>query len=404
VTSDGVLLRPSGSPPTTRSLAGRPISSAAFLGVAIASLGGPLALAALYAPTILTDASASAGLVAVAAAVVFAVPLLVWLRYSREIAGAGGLYGFVEAAAGRRVALLQAGLWIGSYALYLVYTTASIVYDTLPAALPGVRPYRGVLEVAIPVALAAIMLAGRAVTLAVIGVMAAGQLALVGALAAVTIGHDAPASSFALQRPSAALATATGQIALLYVCGSLPLFLGGEVSRPTRTVRRGMTAAYVLVAGAVVAAVFPLAENPAFTRAAIPGMSIAEVFSGHSLAVAIGVGTAVSIAGIMLIEYVALSRLLHAVTAWPPRTIVAALAVVLVASAPITLANPERIYNDLLKPSLVALWLSQLVVFVVYPRFAAKFGRVRPVDVALAVGASAFAIYGLYATFQHAST
>jgi hypothetical protein len=129
------------------------------------------------------------------------------------------------------------------------------------------------------------------------------------------------------------------------------------------------------------------------------------VFSGHSLAVAIGVGTAVSIAGVMLIEYVALSRLVHAVTAQSLRTIIVALAVVLVASAPITLADPERIYEDLLKPSLVALWLSQLVVFAVYPRFAAaKFGRARPVDVALALGASAFAIYGLYATFQHGGT
>jgi hypothetical protein len=142
VTSEGLLRRTSGSPPPAETAAaGHPIGSAAFLGVAIASLGGPLALAALYAPTILTDASASAGLVAIAAAVVFSVPLLVWLRYSGEIAGAGGLYGFVEAAAGRRVALVQAGLWIASYALYLIYTTASIVYETLPAVLPGVRPY-----------------------------------------------------------------------------------------------------------------------------------------------------------------------------------------------------------------------------------------------------------------------
>jgi amino acid transporter len=404
VTSDRLLLRPSGGLSPAAPAAGRPIGVLAFLGVAIASFGGPLALAALYAPTILEDASASAGLVAVAAAVVFAVPLLVWMRYSREIAGSGGLYGFVEAAAGRRVALVQAGLWIASYALYLVYTTASVVYETLPAVLPGVRPYQGLLEVAIPVALAGVMVAGRAVTLAVLGGMAVGQLVLVATLAAVSIGHDTPAGSFALQPPSAELGTATGQIALLYVCGSLPLFLGGEVARPTRTIRRGTVIAFLLVAAGVVAAVYPLAENPAFTRAAIPGMSVAEVFSGHSLAVAIGVGVAVSIVGVMLIEFLALSRLLHALTARPTRTVVAAMAVVTVAAAPITLINPHRIYEDLLKPSLVALWLSQLVVFAAYPAFVARRGRVRVTDIALALGASAFAIYGLYATFQHAST
>jgi len=43
---------------------------------------------------------------------------------------------------------------------------------------------------------------------------------------------------------------------------------------------------------------------------------------------------------------------------------------VLVASAPISLINPDRFYDDLLKPSLGALWVSQAIVFAVYPRFA----------------------------------
>lgn len=390
--------------PSTPAGTSRPIGAIPFLGVVIVSIGGPLALAALYVPTILDDTNAAAGLVSMAGAVVFGIPLLLWLRYARDIAGPGGLYGFVYAAAGRRIALVQAGLWIASYALYLIYTTASIVYDVLPAVTPAVRPYQPLLEVAIPVALAAVMLAGRTATLAVLGGMAVGQLALVGAQAAVAIGHDAPASAFALRAPTAGLSSATGQIALLYVCGSLPLFLGGEVRRPAITVRRGMVGGTVLVAAAVTAAVFPLAENPAFTRAAIPGMSIAQVFSGRPLALAIGVGVAVSIAGVMLVEYVALSRVLHAITAKPLRTVTAVLAGVLMLTAPVTLINPDRFYNDLLKPSLVALWLSQLVVFVVYPRFAARQHRLRVTDILLTVGAIAFAGYGIYATLHQASS
>jgi amino acid transporter len=384
--------------------AGRPIGRFAFLGVTIASLGGPLALAALYVPTILGDASASAGLVTVAATVVFAVPLLVWLRYSREINSSGGLYAFVEAAAGRRVALVQAGLWVTSYLLYLTYTTASIVYDTLPVVLPGVHRYQTLLEIAIPVVLAAVLVAGRGVTLLVIGALAAGQLLLVAALAAVAIGHDAPVSAFAAHAPPRAFATATGQVALLYICGSLPLFLGGEVVNPVRTVRRGLVGGYLLVAAGVVAAAFPLAQNPAFSRAPIPGVSIAEVFGSHAFAVMIGVGVAASVAGVMLVEYVALSRLLHAITARSIRSIIAVLAVVIVGAAPLSLIDPDRFYNDLLKPSLVALWLSQLIVFAVYPRFASRRpGRVWPA-VTLAVGASAFALYGLYASVQHSVT
>ncbi len=404
---DPVMLRGVGQPPTARpTLAApdRPIGQLAFLGVTVASLGGPLALAALYAPGIIEDTTPSAGLVAVAGALVFLLPLVVWLRYSRQINSRGGLFSFVEAAAGRRVALVQAGLWIASYALYLVYTTVAIVYDTLPTVLPWIRPYRPALEIAIPVVIAAVMLAGRTVTLVVLGALAVGQLALVGALAAVSIGHGAELSAFGAHSPAGDLRTATGQISLLYVCGSLPLFLGGEVARPVRTVRRGLAAGYTLVATGVVAAVFPYATNPAFTRAAIPGMSVAQVFSGRGLAVAVGVGVAASTAGVMIVEYLALSRLIQVISGRSTRSVIGGLAVLLVAAAPLSLIDPERFYDDLLKPSLIALWLSQLMVFAVYPRFAARHGGPRVAHVLLAAGAVAFAVYGVYSTLQHAST
>ncbi|HEX9339432.1 MAG TPA: hypothetical protein VF892_26250, partial [Pseudonocardiaceae bacterium] len=96
-------------PDRPATIGGRPIGPWSFLGVTITSLGGPVALVALDAPAIVADASASAGLAMVAAAVVFGAPLAIMVRYSREIAGAGGLYAFVEAAAGRRVACVQAG-------------------------------------------------------------------------------------------------------------------------------------------------------------------------------------------------------------------------------------------------------------------------------------------------------
>lgn len=395
-------LRSPATPPDSAGSA--PIGTLPFLGVVITSLGGPLALAALYAPSILTDASASAGFAMVAAVVVFAVPLLVWLRYARHVATPGGLYGFVVDAAGPRLGLLHAALWLASYVLYLAYTTVAIVYDTLPVVLPGVRPYRPALEIAIPVVLAAIMLGGRAITLGVIGAIAGGQLVVLGVLSAVTIGHDAPASAFAVHAPAGALATATAQTALLYVCGSLPLFLGGEVARPLRTVPRVLSAGVAITAVGVVAAVFPIAANPAFAHAPIPGMSIAQVFSGRPLAVTVGIGVAVSTAGLMLVEYVALSRLVHALTDRPLRPIIGVFAVVLVGSAPLSLINPDDFYDDLLKPSLVALWLSLLVVFIAYPRFAAaRRHRMLPAW-ALALGSSAFAIYGVYATLQHSST
>jgi amino acid transporter len=139
----------------------------------------------------------------VAAVALFAVPLAIWLRYARHINSSGGLYSFVEAAAGRRIALVQAGFWIVSYLLYLLYTTTQIVYDTLPAVLPGERRYQRLLEIAIPVALAGVMIAGRRATLLVTGALAAGQLAIAGALDGVTMSHlTTPANSVGALAPA----------------------------------------------------------------------------------------------------------------------------------------------------------------------------------------------------------
>jgi hypothetical protein len=393
-----------------RSGPGRPLGQWGFAAIAVTSLGGPLALAALYAPDIAGGAASSAGLAMVIAAVAFGIPLWIWLDYARGGPGApplgpGGLYSFTEAAAGRRVALVQGGLWVISYTLYLMYTTAQIVYDTLPDVLPGERRYQSLLEIVIPVALAGVMIAGRRAALAVIAVVAGGQLALAGVLAGLTTANlGTPASSFGASAPAGSLATASGETALLFICGSLPFFLGGEASGGPRgafpVVRRGLAGACLVTVAVIIAAVAPLAAVSAFTHADIPGMAVAQAFAGRGLAVTIGIGVAVSVGGVMLVEYLALSRLVTAMTAWPLRRVLAGIGVIIVAFAPVVLISPDEIYDDLLTPSLSALWLSQLIVFAVYPRFAARYGRKAVPAWVLAVAGTAFAIYGLWVTIH----
>jgi hypothetical protein len=386
----------------------RPVGQWGFVGVAVTSLGGPLALAALYAPSIAGGASSSAGLATIAAAVAFGFPLAIWFGYARHVSSSGGLYSFTEAAAGRRLALVQAGLWGLSYLLYLVYTTAQIVYDTLPAVLPGEVRYQTLLEVVIPVVLAGVMIAGRRATLLVIGLLAAGQLALAAALSGVTLANvTTPAGSFGASAPAGSLAIASGETALLYICGSLPFFLGGELggnlSHAFRVTRRGLLGAYLATVVVITAAVAPLAADPALMHTEIPGMAVAQRFVGHGFAVTVGIGVAVSVAGVILVEYLALSRLTVAVTAWPLRRVVIGIGVIMVALAPVLLVNPDEIYDHLITPSLFALWLSELITFIVYPRFAAaRGGRLLPAW-GLAAGASALAVYGLWVTIQTSS-
>jgi hypothetical protein len=388
-----------------RAVQARPIAPWAFAGFAVASFGGPLALAALGAPALVGDAADSAGLAMVLGAVVFLLPLAIWLRYSRHVNGSGGLYSFVEAAAGRRVALAQAAIWTFSYLLYIVYTTVQIVYDLLPAVVPGISRYQTVLALAIPVAIAGVMIAGRAAALLVIGLIAAGQVALAGILDGVTLAHVAtPASSFGAGAPAGALAKAGAQTSLLYVCGSLPLFLGGELAAPARTIRRGVTGAFGLTAGLVILAVAPLAAIPGVLNTDVPGVRVVEQYAGAGLAEAVGIGIAVSTAGVILCEYFAVTRLAHAVGHWPMRRIAVAIGAVAVLAAPLTLIDPSGFYTTLLRPSLVALWLSQLIVFAVYPLFAAKHRQRAWPAWALSLGASAFAVYGLWTTLQQASS
>ena len=388
-----------------RATAERPINPWAFALVATAAFGGPLALAAAGAPALVADAGESAGLAMLAAVVVFTAPLAIWLRYSRDINGAGGLYGFVEAAAGRRVALAQAAIWTFSYGLYIVYTTVQIVYDLLPAVVPGVRGYQTLLALLIPVAIVTVMIAGRAVTLIVLGVMAAGQLVLAGILDGITLANiSTPVSSFGAGAPAGAFAKASAQTSLLYICGSLPLLLGGELTTPARTIRRGLTAAFGVTAAVVVLAVAPLAAAPGLLHTAIPGVSVAQQFAGDGLARAIGIGVAVSTAGLIVWEYLALTRLTHAITRWRIRPITAVIGIGVILAAPFTLIDPEGFYSTLAKPSLIALWVSQLIVFAVFPLFALKRGLRMWPACALSGVASGFAIYGIVTALQSASS
>jgi hypothetical protein len=376
------------------------MSTLSFGAVAVVSFGGPLALAALYAPQAVHELHSGGGLVTLVAPLVFLLPLWVWLRYSRDVHGPGGLYAFVRAAAGERVARAQAAVWAFSYLLYLLSTTAYVVNDVLPAVSPRLRPYRSALELALPLALAAVVLAGRRVLLVTLAVVAGGQLALVALLDVVAVGHGTTAAAFTAPSQPHELASATMGVALLFVCGSLPLFFGGELHRPAQTIRRVLPIAFAVTAAVVVVAVLPLALDPAFGNAEIPGMSLVAVDVGTAAATAVGLGVAVSIVGVMLLEYAAVVRLGHAVTGRSMRRIAQWLAGALVVAAPLSLLDPERFYRDLLKPSLVALWLSQLMVVAVYPRFAGRAGRTgrfgRMPHTVVGAGASLVMLFGLW--------
>ncbi len=382
------------------------VSQRAFLWLTVAATGGPLALAALYVPGLLGDARGSAGLVAVLGVLFFVPPLVVWLRFSGRIAGPGGLYSFVEAGAGRTVARVQAGLWVLSYALYLVYTTTYVAYDVLPAAVPAAagsaRPFAQILTAVLIAGLALLPL--RRTLLAVAG-LAVGQLVLVAALVTVETGQRGGSGSAAAATAAepGVVFVAGGNLSILFICAGLPLFLGGEARGGSRTVRRGLARGWAVAAAATAAATIPLAAvAPQALGEELPGAALARAAGLPTLATAIGVGVVGSVVGVMVAEFLALSRLLHALTGHSVQRVVRVLVVLLVAGSAASLVQPERVYDDLLKPSLVALWLSQLLVFLAFPLFVRRREPRRrgalPAATALAACASALMLFGLWST------
>jgi hypothetical protein len=369
-------------------IAERQLSPALFYGFAVAAIGGPLALAVIYVPG--AADMRSAGLVTLLGALLYAAPLYVWVRFSRDVVSPAGLAGFVEAAAGRKIALVQAAVWAFSYFLYLPYTVTDIVYEMLAVVFPGIEPWRPLLEVVIPIAIVGLLLLGTLPALRVLAVSAVLQLGILVVLGAAVMHHvGAPAASFTHAhglRPGAA------NVALLFVCGSLPLFLGAEVAGGSRTIRRALPIAGIVVAAYVLFAVFALsAVEPALRREELPGYAIAGAYSGRTLAIVVGVGAGVSVAGLIVAEYLALSRLLFAFTGVPIRRLVRMIAGPFVALAALSLIDPEWFDEHVLRPSLIALYLSQLIVFAVYPLY-----RRRRLDVALGAIAFALMAWGLW--------
>lgn len=381
------------------------ISLPLFVGFGIVATGGPLALVALYVPQTIGTLH-SIGLVGLLSVVIFAVPVAIWYRFSTTVSSSGGLFSFVEAAAGRRWAYVHAAFWIVSYFLYLPYTIAYIVYDLLPVAFPGIGGLRPVLEIVLPLAVVGVAFMRIRTGLVVVAGLALFQLGVLVAL--FTSGVHllgVPASALQFHGHPGAVFRAGADASLLYVCTSLPLYLGGETRGGGRTVRPGLVAGFGISAVfIVVGALVWATAGGGLLGSPIPGVTLATAGHGHGFGSLVGVGVAASVLGVVVVEYFALSRLLHAVTRRPLRSTTSLVAVGFVVSSLLSLIDPQAFYTDLLKPSLVALWVSQIVVCAVYPLYERAGRRLRLFPVAVGAGGTAVMGFGLYEALRAVTT
>ncbi len=220
------------------------------------------------------------------------------------------------------------------------------------------------------------------------------QLGLLLVLGGVEVAH-VPVR-FATEPSVDPVGRGVGGTALLFVCASLPLYLGGEVRGGSKAVRRGVTFAVAAVGVCFLFAALPLATVPEALRdTPVPAASIARYYGDRELEVAVGLAIAAGTLALIVAEYLALGRLLHWLQGPPLRRVLLWIAGPFVAADAFSLIDPQAFYDKLLKPSLGALFVSQLLVFLVFPRFKPGF-RWLPL-VAIASGLAAWGLYTLFA-------
>jgi hypothetical protein len=161
-------------------------------------------------------------------------------------------------------------------------------------------------------------------------------------------------------------------------------------------VRRGLVFAVAIVGICFFVAALGMSTVPkALLHFPLPAATIARYYSGRPLEVAVALGIALGTLALIVAEYLALGRLLHWLHGPPLRRVLLWIAVPFVAADVISLVNPNEFYDKLLKPSLVALFVSQLIVFVVFPLFKRGL-RWLPL-VAVASGLVAWGLYTVVA-------
>lgn len=375
------------------------VGSLVLLGFAISSTGGPLALAALY---LVQSAHVAAPLLPAATvlgSLLFLAPLLVWYGYSRDIASAGGLSEFVRQAAGKRIALIQGLIWTLSYLLYLPFTVTYIVFYLLTATVPVSPLSLDAVQIALPVVLSLLVMAGRRLPLIVLGASAALQLVAIATLGVLVLPRTGLRLE-ALPAPSDAPSIISGaaNVSLLFICVSLVLFLGEEADGGARAMRWTLSTAFTVAALFVCFAAVVLASSatPGVMAGKIPGFELAARYTAPPVALAIALLTIASIASLIIAEFVGLIRLWHALFGISYHRSTLAIAAFFVLGDAVSLLDPDRFYEAMLVPSLVALYVSQLLVFALYPGFGAHGRRPRLRDLAPALVASLLVLDGLY--------
>ncbi len=366
-------------------------------GFAISVIGGPLALAAI---NIFGGGVGSLSIETLIGAILFLFPVAIWYGYSKKIASAGGLYSFVKQAAGEKIAKIQGIIFIFSYFLYIPYTITFIVYYLAPVVFPGITPYQPFLEILLPIAVIALLFSGMRSALSFLTASAIVQIVLIIGMATLLFANVNPSLPAAFSSSPGLLHNSIA-ISLSFICLSLLPFIGGEAKGGSKVIQKAFLLAFGVTAILLIIIAIPISQLPgslqqSYSNSEIPGVNIVDYYSGTFYATIIGIFAIISTAGLIVAEFIAVGRVLYVMVKPDIRKINLILAGLFIIADFISIANPKAFYNDLIIPSIIALYISQLIVFVVYPLYAKKGSKISIPTISIAAVASILALAGLY--------
>jgi hypothetical protein len=137
---------------------------------------------------------------------------------------------------------------------------------------------------------------------------------------------------------------------------------------------------------------------------AAPGYTLSSLYRSESFAKLVLVVASASVLALIVAEYVALTRLLHAMTGLAVRRLAVAIGALFLIAQAISLIGPNTIYDHALTVSLAALYLSQIVVFAVYPMWRRRTATLGIVDIGATAAGTALMIFGLYVVISQAGS
>ncbi|MDE1865821.1 MAG: APC family permease [Candidatus Micrarchaeota archaeon] len=366
-------------------------------GFAIASVGGPLALVMLnfFNTSYIAGSSAYSIYTVLIGILLFVAPLAIWYRYSKHIVSSGGLYTFVKRTFGERAAKVQGWTWLFSYFLYLPYTVIYISHELLPVIFPNITYYLPLISIALAFIIIALMLTFRK-TLYLIAATAVLQLLIILGILfyALSRGIVYSASSSA---SLASLTTGSLATSLLFICASLPLFLGGEVKEGSRSVRKALVVSFVIASiFFLIGSIALLSFNSQRISSEFPGLLALKGSMGNSFAYFVAVAVLISLIDLVIIEFIAITRVSYAMLGLNLSKTWAIISVLFILVTMIGIAYPSKFYNYSIIASLAALFASQLIVFVAYPFFAKKKNELKFSDILITFVSCILMLYGLY--------